>query len=209
MFRFGLSAPEGINVHRYYGYRGIDHGSTIDVPPDRTTYDGQPHDSELPASEWKCLPFIWWLDHVALPRLNEQVSNLPHDEVVTIAEDSHFQCCARRAGGYVYMGAWEVRNQCQYDEYEKPVVDDPERGWKGTSELPDLGTKVKINFNQFGTGTVHSYFVEHNFIGVRVKLDKQPEWHKNQGQPPYALVFGPEITILDEEPCDGQERKAV
>jgi hypothetical protein len=193
--KFGLLPfgvlPENL-VHRYYGYRGIDHGASIDVPPDRTTYEGQPNDLELPTDEFKSLPFVWWFDTVALPKLNEMVSGLPNDEITTIAETPRYKAYARRVGGYVHVGAWEVRDEHQYDEYEKPT----EGKWSGKAELPDLGTKIKINFNGLGEGVVHSYFVEHGFIGVRVKLDKQPDWHKNQEQPPYALVFGAEIEVL-------------
>jgi len=192
--QFGLQVPENLSTHRYYGYRGIDKGTSIDVPPDRATYKGQPHDTDLPHDEFKCLPFIWWLDTVALPKLNKMVADLPNDEVITVVETTRYKAYARRAGGYVYMGAWEIRDRYQYDEYEKPT--DPEHTWSGKGPIPDLGTKVEINFNGLGEGVVHSYFVEHGYIGVRVKLDNQPDWHKNQGRPPYAMVFGIEINIV-------------
>lgn len=66
--------------------------------------------------------------------------------------------------------------------------------WSGKGEPLAIGTRVRINFNGFGEGTVRDYFVEHGFLGVRVFLDKQPDWHKKQrpGQP-WALVFGNEV----------------
>ena len=153
--KFGLLPfgvlPENL-VHRYYGYRGIDHGASIDVPPDRTTYEGQPNDLELPTDEFKSLPFVWWFDTVALPKLNEMVSGLPNDEITTIAETPRYKAYARRVGGYVHVGAWEVRDEHQYDEYEKPT----EGKWSGKAELPDLGTKIKINFTFRCNNTYYS-----------------------------------------------------
>lgn len=75
---------------------------------------------------------------------------------------------------------------------------DPSRAllWSG-SFLPQRGDKVRINFNQLGTGTVVAYFTEHGWLGVHVKLDKPPAWHRKQNAgrefSDQALVFGAEI----------------
>lgn len=75
-------------------------------------------------------------------------------------------------------------------------------GWQ---YIPHLTSKVKITFNGLGTGTVVSYFTEHSFIGVCVKLDNPPAWHtrQNKGRKSangvnmegHALVFGSEIEL--------------
>lgn len=69
--------------------------------------------------------------------------------------------------------------------------------WSGTSAMPAIGQSVAINFNGLGTGTVVSYFWEHGYIGVAVKLDKAPAWHVKQSKGSkyagHALVFGSEL----------------
>ncbi len=69
--------------------------------------------------------------------------------------------------------------------------------WSGKKPIPAIGATVKINFNQFGTGRVVSYFWEHGYFGCRVKLDSDPAWHvkqcrgtKNAG---HCLAFGLEL----------------
>lgn len=69
--------------------------------------------------------------------------------------------------------------------------------WSGKERPPAIGARVKINMNRLGTGTVENYFIEHNFLGVRVQLDVQPAWHaKQRPSEPWALVFGNEIVAL-------------
>jgi hypothetical protein len=61
---------------------------------------------------------------------------------------------------------------------------------------PDVGTKVRVTCNSIGVGVIEDYFIEHGYIGVRVKLDPETraEWHKKQnGDKDYCLVFGNEI----------------
>lgn len=61
---------------------------------------------------------------------------------------------------------------------------------------PVIGSRVHVAINGMGTGTVESYFVEHNWLGVCVKLDSIPEWKRNQqdkDRAQVALVFGPEL----------------
>lgn len=79
--------------------------------------------------------------------------------------------------------------------------------WGNETYVPIIGDTVKIKFNDLGTGLVESYFVEHGWLGVCVKLDKVPEWkRKQQKDDPrraeVALVFGAEIekvkSILDD-----------
>jgi hypothetical protein len=71
--------------------------------------------------------------------------------------------------------------------------------WSGLYPIPQIGDKVYINFNQLGSGVVESYFVEHSYMGLTVKLDNAPEWHRKQtkGQKweGKAMVFGQEINV--------------
>jgi len=187
---FGLPVPKEVidakgNPVRYWGCRAIDQGGYLDIVHDRVTCNGP---ETLPLAEWQGLPFIWWLNKVALPELRRQLPAMPYEQVVPVCSQSQFSLFARRAGGYVYVGAWEHHTDaCKYDLPERPVGE-----WSNTFD-PNIGDRVEITFNGFGAGSVVSYFCEHGCRGVRVKLDKQPEWHRKQGQPPYALVFGAEI----------------
>ena len=66
--------------------------------------------------------------------------------------------------------------------------------WSGKKLPPAIGDRVTINFNGLGPGTVESYFIEDRWLGVKVKLDKQPEWHRKQNPGrDFALVFGREL----------------
>lgn len=70
--------------------------------------------------------------------------------------------------------------------------------WSGSYPIPQIGQPVKVNFNSLGTGVVESYFVEHGYLGVTVRLDKEPEWkikqHKGTKHAGIAMVFGLEIS---------------
>lgn len=74
---------------------------------------------------------------------------------------------------------------------------DPKWSVGGFATPPAIGTRVRITFNGLGSGVVESYFVEHNFVGVRVRLDAAPAWHVKQNKGTIhagnALVFGREI----------------
>jgi len=190
---FGLPVPQQIidtkgSPVRYWGCRGIDHDGTLDIVHDRVTYAGPEWDKTLPLAEWQGLPFIWWLNKVALPELRRQLPTMPRKQAAPVCERGLFSMMARRAGGYVYVGAWEHHTEdCKYD-----LLHRPEGRWSGIFD-PNTGDRVEITVNRFGAGIVVSYFCEHGYRGIRVKLDKQPDWHRKQGQPPYALVFGAEI----------------
>jgi hypothetical protein len=68
--------------------------------------------------------------------------------------------------------------------------------WSGTF-MPKIGDRVDIPMNDFGIGTVAGYFIEGNFLGVKVTLDNRPEWHRRQNPDrDFALVFGAEIREL-------------
>lgn len=70
----------------------------------------------------------------------------------------------------------------------------PKGKWSGKQPPPAIGDRVVVNFNGFGPATVLDYFVEAGWLGVEVKLDKQPEWHRKQnGRQTCIKVFGLEI----------------
>jgi hypothetical protein len=63
--------------------------------------------------------------------------------------------------------------------------------WSGKSDPPAIGAKVKLYMNDFGTGTVTSYFAEYGWLGILVKLDNPPAWYvkQNEGKVPKAAHF--------------------
>lgn len=73
--------------------------------------------------------------------------------------------------------------------------------WTGKKDVPDLGIKVRINFNSFGTGTVVGYFEEYGFAGVVVKLDNDPDWHVRQCKGTWhagmVLAFGNDLEVIE------------
>lgn len=76
--------------------------------------------------------------------------------------------------------------------------------WSGEgllSTVPPVGARVNVHCNGMGPGTVEGYFVEYGWLGLRVKLDAPPEWHRKQNAGEkwagYALVFGVEVRALD------------
>lgn len=66
--------------------------------------------------------------------------------------------------------------------------------------LPAIGDRVLITMNGLGPGRVASYFTEHGWLGVSVRLEKDPDWHVKQCRGTkwagHALVFGAEIKPL-------------
>jgi len=76
--------------------------------------------------------------------------------------------------------------------YYSPLADAD--GMWSAKTLPAIGDKVDVLINGLGMGTVESYFIENEWLGVTVRLDHQPEWHKKQRpNNPIAMVFGFEI----------------
>ncbi len=193
---FGLNITDemkdGREILRYWGARAIFKGGTIDLLPDRQTFQGPEQDQSLERQDFNFLSFVWWVNNTALPWLREEVKNLGTDsgKIVEFGEGRFFMAASPQSShGYLYIGAVEfVSPTARYDLAERPA----DKQWTGQFE-PQLGQRVKINFNGFGEGSIASFFWEHDYAGVRVRLDNQPDWHKKQGQPPYALVFGAEV----------------
>ena len=78
---------------------------------------------------------------------------------------------------------------------EEHLLDSSPKGkWSGGKEPPKIGDRVTVIMNQFGSGTVVGYFVRQGWLGVKVKVDKQPEWSKKQsGSMNEFTFFGAEI----------------
>jgi hypothetical protein len=88
--------------------------------------------------------------------------------------------------------------------------------WSGAMGVPAIGDRVEIKFNSFGRGTVMGYFIEHDYLGLYVKVDKLPEWRvkqdkRNGKRSPESIaanplncvmVFGAEIHELNN-PIEG------
>ena len=85
----------------------------------------------------------------------------------------------------------------------KPAPNMPMEGpkdkikWSGDIwPIPAIGTRVKANINGLGWGTVAEYFTEYNWLGVYVKLENRPQWHREQNPDrDYCMVFGLEISL--------------
>jgi hypothetical protein len=69
--------------------------------------------------------------------------------------------------------------------------------WSGDFPVPAIGQAVHVNFNGLGAGVVESYFTEHGYLGLTVKLAAPPDWHRKQTKGHWyagkALIFGKEI----------------
>jgi hypothetical protein len=69
--------------------------------------------------------------------------------------------------------------------------------WSATMPPPPIGARVTVKMNGLGPGIVRSYFVEHGWLGVYVKLDAPPAWHTRQTAghkyAGHTLVFGAEL----------------
>ena len=63
---------------------------------------------------------------------------------------------------------------------------------------PKIGERIKVTINKLGYGMVVAYYIEHEYVGVEVKLENPPEWYvKQNGKGSHALVFGAEIEKLE------------
>lgn len=196
MFGFNITEEQkaGREVLRYWGARAIFKRGTIDILHDRQTYQAPEQDERLPKRDFNFLSLVHWVNNTGLPWLRKEATKLGSDSNAVIQfSDRRFLIAAspQSSYGYLYIGAVEfaIPEGC-YDLAELPT----DKQWTGKF-TPKLEQQVKVNFNGFGEGRICSFFWEHDYAGVRVRLDKQPDWHKQQGQPPYALVFGAEVEL--------------
>ena len=65
--------------------------------------------------------------------------------------------------------------------------------WSGDA-VPRVGDTCRVYINNLGAGEVVGYFVEHGYLGVKVKLWYPPEWYVNQNTTDgICHVFGNEL----------------
>ena len=66
--------------------------------------------------------------------------------------------------------------------------------WGGKLDPPEIGTKIRVNFNNLGEATVTGFFIEEGYFGVKCKPANPPAWwlKQNPGRTEY-MVFGTEI----------------
>jgi hypothetical protein len=65
--------------------------------------------------------------------------------------------------------------------------------WSNAQYPPSIGDRVNVTMNGFGMGTVIDYFLLEGWLGIKVNVDKQPDWHKKQGSTNPISVFGIEV----------------
>ena len=52
--------------------------------------------------------------------------------------------------------------------------------WSGKCQIPAIGDRVEMLFNQWGKGEVVGYVSLDGFLGCQVKVDKTPDWFLEQ-----------------------------
>lgn len=192
---FGHPVPQEILDARgkprsYYGARAIFDPTAknpIDIPFDRQ--ECEPECSKSPLLyQWFYSEGLAWLREESKKLTTDSEEVLRHDKGKLFG----LVASPKRSYGYLYIGAW------RYDtDTLKYELDAPPEGakWSGDKPIPAIGTMVAITMNKLGSGTVLDYFVEGGYLGVRVHLERQPEWHKKQNpNRTWAMVFGKEIT---------------
>lgn len=193
---FGLRVPQEIidakgAPRSWWGARAI--FKPMDLYPIDIPFDRQQCE---PAPE-KCSLLLTWLNEKGMPWLNAEASKLNTDDDKTISfSDAKGTILAspQRSYGYLYIGAWRydpLPNRYELDEVPT------EAKWSGKDRVPAIGEQIGINFNHLGTGVVLDYLIEHGWLGVRVHLDRPPDWFRKQNpHRSWAIVFGTEIKLL-------------
>ena len=73
-------------------------------------------------------------------------------------------------------------------------LETPKGKWSGLKIPPKVGDRVNVIINNFGMGTVVDYEVREGWLGIKVKVDKQPEWSNRQsGLRNEFTFFGAEV----------------
>lgn len=194
---FGLQVPKEIldakgAPRSWWGARAIFKPMSqtpIDIPFDRQQFE--------PPLE-KCSILLTWLNEVGMPWLKSEAVKLNTDEDRLISLQTvkgTIQANPMRSYGYLHIGAWRYDTEkVQYELEEIPK----DAKWSGKGRIPAIGEQIGITFNQFGTGVVLDYMVENGWLGLRVHLDRPPEWYRNQNpHRSWAVVFGAEIRLLE------------
>jgi len=70
--------------------------------------------------------------------------------------------------------------------------------WSNEVDPPAVGDEVVVSVNGIGPGKVIGYFVEADFLGVKVIPHVKPKWWEpaKPGEPPlFCMVFGAELKL--------------
>ena len=97
--------PETFTPSLYWGARAIITGGTVDLLPDRQSFQRADHISDDEKDE-----FVAWLDNQAIPYLNRMVQAHDTAHIEFASRDKRFRCIAedRNSGGYLYIGAYRT-----------------------------------------------------------------------------------------------------
>jgi hypothetical protein len=71
--------------------------------------------------------------------------------------------------------------------------------WSGILPIPLVGDAVKILMNGLGYGIVTCLFITEGYLGIKVSLDKPPQWFldQNHGKNIDCHVFGVEFRYVE------------
>ena len=99
---FGIY-PENREPKLWWGARAIatNRKYGLDIPWDRQNFEG---DKDSPDKD----DFFYWLNHVAIPELDNRFKKYETKEISFDSENGCFHCEAddHDSGGYLYIGAW-------------------------------------------------------------------------------------------------------
>lgn len=95
--------PEDCTPSLYWGARAIITGGTVDLLPDRQSFQRAAHVTDNEKDE-----FVAWLDKHAIPYLNGCVQTHSTANISFFSRDNRYHCIAedRDSGGYLYIGAY-------------------------------------------------------------------------------------------------------
>jgi hypothetical protein len=73
-------------------------------------------------------------------------------------------------------------------------------GAPGFPAPPPVGARVKP-LGGFGASTVEGYFIEHGYLGLELRPDKRPAWHRKQSPEGHVVrLFGREVEPAPPSP---------
>jgi hypothetical protein len=107
---FGFDVPSD---SYYVGFRGIDHGTMIDIPPDRRVSNMKGDLDE------RAKNLIKWTQNEYKTHVQDKLPNMEYDIYHTHSFGGDCEARWRRAGGYLYFIAWRDIEGDQID-YTEP-----------------------------------------------------------------------------------------
>lgn len=97
---FGIY-PQDKTPKLWWGCRAIINKGYIDIPYDRKSFEGNPHDTDAE-------DFFFWINNTAIPKLEEKIKQRDTKNIYFKSESEMFICEAsdRQSGGYLYIGCY-------------------------------------------------------------------------------------------------------